>query len=159
MGVYVNEKHGIAENGNGSMVRVDIFRENGKYYMVPIYTSDTKKKELPNKAASNKPYKDWKIMNDNNFLFSLYSRDLIKFKHKKGMNAIDVKGNKVIFNERVVYYISSDIAGGKINGCSHDHSFSFRGLGIQSLEYLKKYQVDVLGNVSEVKKEKRMRFC
>ncbi|MGN0483099.1 MAG: type II CRISPR RNA-guided endonuclease Cas9 [Lachnospiraceae bacterium] len=159
MGVYVNDKTGIAENGNGSMVRVDIFRENGKYYMVPIYTSDTKKKELPNRAVvANKPYSQWKEMKEENFLFSLYSRDLVKFKHKKGMNATDVNENKLIFNEQIVYYISSDIAGGKINGCSHDRSFSFRGLGIQSLDYLKKYQVDVLGNISEVKKEKRMRF-
>lgn len=160
MGVYVNEKHGIAENGNGSMVRVDIFRENGKYYMVPIYTSDTKKKELPNKAVvGGKIYEQWKEMKEENFLFSLYSRDLISFKHKKGMKGKSINGENILFNEMLVYYLGTDIATASISGKAHDNSFSFRSLGIQSLEYLKKYQVDVLGNVSEVKKEKRMRFC
>ena len=76
MGVEVNGGTGIAENANGSMIRVDIFQENGKYFFVPIYTPDTLKKELPNRAATGgKAYEQWRVMKEENFLFSLYPRD------------------------------------------------------------------------------------
>lgn len=159
LGVLVNGGKGIAENANGSMIRVDVFQENGKYYFVPIYTSDTRKKELPKKAVmQGKAASEWKEMKEENFLFSLYSRDLIKFKSKGGKVVKDNQGETVVINEEVVYYLGADISTGSFNGTRHDSSCDFRGLGIATLEYLKKYQVDVLGNVSEVKKETRMRF-
>ena len=37
-GVMVRGGTGIA--ANGEMVRIDVFRENGKYYFVPVYTAD-----------------------------------------------------------------------------------------------------------------------
>lgn len=157
LGVLVNSDKGIASNGD--MIRVDIFRENGKYYMVPIYASDTVKKELPNKAVvAKKPYSQWKEMKEENFLFSLFKKDLIKVKHKKGISVTMYGGDKKTENDTFVYFDGADISSAAVNGKGHDSSFSFRGLGIQSLEYIKKYQVDVLGNVTEVKKEKRQRF-
>lgn len=159
LGVYVNQGKGIAENANGSMIRIDVFRENGKYYFVPIYTSDTIKEVLPNKAVvAFKPYSKWKIMKEENFIFSLYSRDLISFRHKKGMKAKTTDSKEIIINECITYYISANISTASIKGIAHDSSYVYEGLGIQSLEYLKKYQVDILGNVSEVKKEKRLQF-
>lgn len=157
LGVLLNDGAGIAENG--SMVRIDVFCENGKYYFVPIYTSDTKKKVLPNRAAMNgKIYNDWKEMKGEDFIFSLYSRDLIKFKHKTGIKTCNVNGVDIIINEQLVYYFSADISTASISGSAPDSSYKFRSIGIQSLEYLKKYQVDILGNVTEVKHEKRMTF-
>lgn len=159
MGVKVNGGTGIAENANGSMIRVDIFRENGKYYFVPIYTSDTLKKELPNRAATaHKPYSEWKVMKEECFLFSLYPRDLIYVKKKGG-----IKLKKSIVDEKQkdecwAYFVSADIATASIAGIGHDRSFEFKGLGIQSLEIFKKYSVDVLGNRFEVKSEKRLKF-
>ena len=41
---------------------------------------------------------------------------------------------------------------------AHNGKYEFDGLGIQSLKELKKYQVDVLGNVTEVRQEKRRGF-
>lgn len=158
MGVYTNQGRGIADNG--SMVRIDVFREKGKYYYVPIYTADTRKKELPNRAASaNKKYSEWKVVKDEDFLFSLYSRDLIYVKHKTGIKMKDNDGKTLETAETFAYFISANIATASLHECiTHDNKYNFKEMGIQSLLELKKYQVDVLGNYYEVKREKRMRF-
>lgn len=157
LGVAVNGGEGIAENG--SMVRIDVFRENGKYYFVPIYTADVVKKVLPNKAAiAHKPYEEWREMDDSNFLFSLYSRDLIHIKSKKEINLNMAIGGKTHEKEIYSYFLSANITNAQINGIAHDSSFKFESLGIQSLELLEKCQVDVLGNISVVKNEKRVGF-
>ncbi|MCI8326816.1 MAG: type II CRISPR RNA-guided endonuclease Cas9 [Lachnospiraceae bacterium] len=159
LGVAVNGGKGIAENGNGAMIRVDVFRENEKYYFVPVYTSDVVKKRLPNRAAvANKPYSEWKEMKDENFLFSLYSRDLVKFKHPKGKNVKCKDGTSITLIDEIVYYIGANIHTASFSCKAQDNKYEFDGLGIQSLKELKKYQVDVLGHVSEVKQEKRMGF-
>lgn len=164
LGVEINKDEagvgrGIAENANGGMIRVDVFRENGKYYFVPIYIADALKKRLPNKAATHsKPYSEWKEMKDENFLFSLYSRDLIGFKNPKGKKVTCVSGETMTITEDIVYYIGADINTASISGIAHDRSYRFKSLGIQSLQELKKYQVDVLGNVTEVRQEKRRGF-
>ena len=58
---------GTAVADNGSMVRVDVFYvENEGYYLVPVYVSDTVKRELPNRAiVAHKAYEDWKEMDEN----------------------------------------------------------------------------------------------
>ena len=156
-GVLLNDGRGIAENG--SMVRIDVFRENGKYYFVPIYTSDTRKEKLPNKAATaGKSMSDWREMKEENFVFSLYSRDLIRI---KGKNPIKTKNNDATMQERndiLAYYTGANIATASISGKAHDSLFEFSSLGIQSLEIFEKYQVDVLGNISKVKSEVRRTF-
>lgn len=157
LGVEVNDGKGIAENG--SMVRIDVFRENGKYYFVPVYTADVVKKVLPNKAViGKKTYSNWKVVDDADFIFSLYSRDLIHVKSKKGVKTNLVCGGQLLQPDIYVYYKSADISTASINGISHDNSYSFKSLGIQNLELFEKCQVDILGNISIVKKEKRMGF-
>lgn len=144
---------------NGAMVRVDVFRVEKRFYFVPIYISDTKKRELPNGAVlANKPYRDWLPMKEEDFIFSLYPNDLFYFKHKTGMKGKTNDKHECIVNERVCYFKGANISTASFSGLAHDSSFSFESLGIQSLLELKKYQVDVLGNVMEVKKETRMRF-
>lgn len=158
-GVPVYEGKGIASNG--SMVRIDVFCENGKYYFVPIYAADVVKKRLPNKAATqHKQYSDWREMKDEDFVFSLYPKDLIRVRTKKedGLKLNLVNGGQVNGQEKLAYFISADIATASIAGKAPDSSFSFRGLGIQSLAKFEKCQVDMLGNVSVVKQEKRMDF-
>lgn len=72
----------IAENA--SMIRVDVFEKENKYYLVPIYVSDFAKKELPNKAiVANKSEAEWIEMTEEYiFKFSLYPNDLVKIKRK-----------------------------------------------------------------------------
>lgn len=157
LGVAVNDEQGIAENG--SMVRIDVFRENGKYYFVPIYTADVVRKKLPNRAATgNKAYSEWRVMDDKDFVFSLYSRDLVHIKSKKGVKTSLNTGGQLIQNEIYTYYVGADIATASISGLAHDSSYKFRGLGVQSLDLLEKCQVDVLGNISIIKNEVRIGF-
>ncbi len=159
LGVRVNSKQGIAANANGSMIRVDVFCVDGKYYFVPIYVADVIKKRLPTKAVTRgKSHNEWKEMEDKDFIFSLYSRDLISFKSKGGKKVACVDGTSKVVNEEVVYYYGADISTASFGGKAHNGKYEYRGLGIQSLEYLKKHQVDILGNVSEVRREKRMGF-
>ena len=159
LGVRVNSKQGIAANANGSMIRVDVFCVDGKYYFVPIYVADVIKKRLPTKAVTRgKSHNEWKEMEDKDFIFSLYSRALISFKSKGGKKVACVDGTSKVVNEEVVYYYGADISTASFGGKAHNGKYEYRGLGIQSLEYLKKHQVDILGNVSEVRREKRMGF-
>ena len=157
LGVPVNNGNGIAENG--SMVRIDVFRENGKYYFVPIYTADVVKKRLPNKAATaHKPYEEWKEMKDENFIFSLYSRDLIHVVGKREVKFKNVIHGCSSAKEVIAYFTGANIANANISGKADDSRYEFEGLGIQSLEVFEKCQVDILGNISIVQKEKRMGF-
>ncbi len=155
-GVLLNDGKGIASNG--SMIRIDIFRENGKYYFVPVYTADAVKKRLPNKAASHRNYSDWKEMNDNDFKFSLYPGDVFKFAKKGGMNAITNEKTPIIVNDTICYYTGADISTASIAGQADDSSYTFRGMGIQGLESLEKYQVGILGDYHKVDHEIRMTF-
>ena len=55
------------------------------------------------------------------------------------------------------YYTGMDISGGSISVFTHDNSYALR-LGVKTLAALKKFEVDVLGNVREIRKETRQRF-
>ena len=150
---------------NGSMVRVDVFYVEGEgYYLVPIYVSDTVKKELPNRAiVAHKPYDQWKIMDDKDFLFSLYSNDLIKITSKKEMKFSLVNKDSTLDKEywaktELLYYKSTDITTGSIKVINNDNTYMIRGLGVKTLISIEKHEVDVLGRIRKVNKEKRMGF-
>lgn len=156
-----DNKLGVAKNG--TMIRIDVFYiENDGYYFVPIYVADTIKSTLPNMACvqGGKP---WKQMDDNDFVFSLYSNDLIRITSKKDMkfevsNKNSTLPSKKYDNEILVYYRGADISTASISGITHDDAYKFKGCGVKTLIKLEKYTVDVLGNVHKVKKEKRMYF-
>ncbi len=158
LGVFIHNKDGYAANGN--MVRIDVFTRNGKFCFVPIYSSDTVKSYLPNKAVvANKPYDQW-IQIDNTciFKFSLYPNDLIKFEHKTGIPVALSNGSKKIITNEFVYFRKASISSGSITVISHDNSFEIPSLGIATLLSLEKWLVDYLGNLTSVKKEKRMDY-
>ena len=156
-----NEKKYAA---NGDMVRIDVFKVEGEgYYFIPIYVSDTIKDELPNKACvAGKKYSDWKEMSDEDFIFSLYPRDLlyIKGKNKIKLNpSNNEKEDSIEVEELMAYYVGTDISTASIKIVTNDNKYNSRGLGIKSLKLIKKYEVDMLGNYHEVKlPEKRMNF-
>lgn len=157
LGVLVNQGTGIA--ANGSMVRVDVFREKDGYYFVPIYTADTVREELPNKASvAQKPYSEWKEMKDENFLFSLYSRDLVRVVKKSGKKVKNSKGETIVVTDEKLYYVGANISTASFDFISHDKAYGVSGTGIKTLDCLEKYQVDVLGNYTKVTGEKRMKF-
>jgi len=162
--VPVHNKKGIADNDN--MVRIDVFHVEGDgYYIVPIYVADTVKETLPNKAiVAAKPYEEWKDMNNDNFIFSLYPNDLIYVKAKKQMTFSKVH-NKSKLPEKLeqdgafAYYKGANISGGTMSVITHDNSYKIASLGAKTLQIFEKYQVDVLGNISKVGRESRQGFA
>ena len=147
-GVLVREGNGVADNA--SMVRVDVFTKNGKYFLVPIYTWQVAKGILPNKAATQyKDEEDWEVMdNSATFKFSLHPNDLVKLVTKK----------KTILG----YFNGLNRATGNIDIKEHDLDKSkgkqgiFEGVGIKLALSFEKYQVDELGkNIRLCKSSKR----
>lgn len=147
------------------MVRIDVFHvDDDRYYFVPVYVADTKKKHLPSKAVrAAKPYSEWKEMYDKDFLFSLYSGDLIRVQSNKPIKLNLAKGGtgeKVITQkDGMYYYQGANIANGQIHITTHDRRYEQPSLGFKTLQSVEKYQVDILGNYYPVKSpEKRMPF-
>ncbi len=165
--VSVGKKDGNnkAVADNGSMVRTDVFYVEGEgYYLVPIYVNNTVSKKLPSKAiVPNKSYSQWKEMNDENFVFSLYPNDLIKFISKKNkvfslVNKDSTLPNSYEAKEMFVYFKNTDIATASITVINHDNTYTIAGLGVKRLLSIEKYQVDPLGRISKAGKEKRTEF-
>ena len=159
IGVLLEKVKGFANND--SMIRVDIYCVNGKYYFVPVYASDVVRDRLPNKcAAKNKNSSDWEIVDDKYFLFSLYKNDLLYIKKDKlPLKSIDECKYPIPNSSKGVYmyFGGADVSGLAFSCEAHDKSFSFRS-SVVTVDKLCKCQVDVLGNVSFVKNEKRMTF-
>jgi len=148
--VPIHEGHGAAMQE--SMVRVDVFIKDKRYYLIPLYVADTVKKDLPNRAiVANEPYDKWISLDETyQFLFSFYSNDYVKIK---------LKDKELIQG----YYVGTDIGRASIEIKTHDDSKNLRGKmserpGTKTAEYIKKFNVDVLGNIYEVKNEKRHGF-
>lgn len=102
-------------------------------------------------------------MDDKNFIFSVYPNDLLYIKSKNGIKLTpmnkDSKKEDINVNEIFGYYIKCNIANAQIAISTHDRIYWQQSLGVKSLLEIKKYEVDVLGNYTEVKlPEKRMKF-
>lgn len=141
---------------NGRMIRVDVFyMEDDGYYYVPIYITDVVKDELPNRAVvADKSHGEWKVMDDKDFLFSMYPHDLIYVERKEVFKLTAPKDSSldpIIFKTKgFFYYRSFNSNTGSFEIYTHDRSYSKKSLGGKTLSCLKKYTVDVLGNYSEV---------
>ena len=167
LNVPVHKDKGVAKGvaNHSSMVRIDVFKVEGDgYYFVPIYVADTLKPELPNKACvAHKNYDEWKEMQEEDFIFSLYPSDLVKVTHKKALKLTKSQKESTLpdsyeTKSELLYYVSTDIASGGISCRTHDNSYGIRGIGIKTLENLEKYTVDVLGEYHKVEKEPRQPF-
>lgn len=161
--VPVQQNTAVADNG--SMVRVDVFYVEGDgYYLVPIYVADTVGRILPNKAIiAHKSYDEWKEMDEDDFVFSLYPNDLVRIRFSKEMKFSLSRKDSTLPDERVMqeglfYYCGTNISGASIGIINHDNTYTIGSLGVKRLPLMEKYQVDVLGNISKIGKEKRMRF-
>ncbi|MBM7649469.1 CRISPR-associated endonuclease Csn1 [Bacillus ectoiniformans] len=151
--VYSDKKSFVREvNGgvaqNGDLVRIDIFKKEEKYHMIPIYVLDTSLPELPNKlVTSGKGYDKWRELDNTYcFQFSLYPYDLVRV----------VKGE----HDEFLYLSTIDISGDILEfrhinrpSKSKDHRFS-----LKTIDCIEKYEVGILGNVTLVKNEKRRSF-
>lgn len=147
-GVLVHKDKGIADNA--SMVRVDVFVKNKKFFLVPIYTWQVAKGILPNKAIIANTHEDeWEEMDESAvFKFSLFPNDLVELKTRK--------------DHFFGYYTGLNRHTGGINIKVHDSSKEkgkqgiFEGLGVKIALSFEKYQIDELGkNIQVCRPSKR----
>ena len=148
--------------GNEAMIRVDIFTKDNQYYAIPIYVADLYKGELPNRIPS-KSKNGWSQLDDSyQFLFTLHKDDLVLVENREGIKLTKERDcsksnldKEIVCNQELLYFNSFDIDGSRIKITNNINSHKGR-VGIKTLLQFKKYTVDVLGNYSEVKSEKRL---
>ena len=101
-----------------------------------------------------------KLVDEDEFLFSLYQNDIIHIEHKKGI-ALNYNGENEgpeKITEFVGYYTGADISTGSVLIRANDNSYTGKSIGIASLPFIEKMQVDYLGNLSKVKERNRQTF-
>ena len=150
---------GFADNANGSMKRLDIFRDKqtGRYYGCPIYLMDYANKKLPNRVfiGSGKQ----QDINDNlEFCFSLTRNNLISVKSKNMSEPVFCYFNSYNISNNTIEIKTHDK---KFDNFSDDEAQIFNGIdyktnkrggfGIVLLSEFKKMWVNVLGEIVEEK--------
>lgn len=142
---------GVADRGD--MARVDIFKTTGKtgkteWYMVPIYRHQVMNRSQwptpPNKAvAAGKPEEKWPVMGpEAECQFSLFPRSYVRVA-KKGL----IKEG---------YFAGCNRSTAAITLAGHTGAFPLQdGIGIKTLDYIKKFAVNRFGELSPIKKETR----
>ena len=104
-------------------------------------------------------------MDDKDFVFSLYPNDLIRIVSKQDMELGKVNPKSDLPDRLVVprgdgvflYYKGFDRSAVSIAGITHDNTYKHRSIG-KTMQLIEKYDVDMLGNVHKVGKEKRMGY-
>ena len=102
-------------------------------------------------------------MDDHDFIFSLYSGDVIRIVSEKDISLSRVQ-DEADFEEQIqqkdilCYYAAADINSGRIKGFTHDKAYQFR-TGIKKLKNIEKYTVDILGRYHKVNHEVRKGFA
>lgn len=157
-GMILEKNKGIVKNDG--MIRVDLYSKDGKYFGVPVYVADLYRGELPKKAATKRKTKnEWREMDDTyTFEMSIYKDDLLRIESEDG---IELKKKKDVENsakaptktimDDFVYFIGFDTDSPRIT--IEDTTWCYCGRkGIQSIKKITKCEIDVLGNVQEIKK-------
>ncbi len=150
--VVTNEKSGVPINhglaSNGDMVRVDVFRKDEKYHLVPVYVHHFAQDQIPDRAiVAFKDEDDWTKMRDADFLFSLCRNDYVRIVTKKET----IEG----------YYAGTHRGTGNINVKTHDNDPSFgkagvkEGIGVKTALAFEKYSVNIFGDKRRIEKEQR----
>ena len=106
---------------------------------------------------------EWKEMKEDDFLFSLYSNDLILVERDKPicfslMHEDSTLPKKYETKKELVYYKYGNISNAAIKVETHNGAYVFEGMTFGTVRKIQKYQVDILGNYVPVKKEKRQTF-
>ena len=138
-GVEVRE--GLA--GNGAMVRVDVFKDDRGFWMVPIYVhqmADTRKYPSPPMKACKSGTRP---MSSANFQFSLYPWSFVRLVDRKG----EITEG---------YYRKMNINGAAIEISPHDDASKLNKHGVKTLQVFQKLRVDLLGRISKADAEPRL---
>lgn len=148
---------------NDSMYRIDIFKKDGKYYICPVYMSDVYAHKLPNRViAQGKPWINIDKDSSFEFQFSLYQNDLIKLTSNKEIKLTKVNKNEksekpdeIKSNEFMLYYNTTCVSTASIEAFTYDRCYSRASIGLATMKSIKKYYVDIMGNIFEAPKEER----
>lgn len=159
-GMILEKNKGIVKNDG--MIRVDLYSKDGKYFGVPVYVADLYRGELPKRAATaNKPQNEWRVIDDTyTFEMSIYQDDLLHIENKKG---IELKKKKDVENsakaltktitDDLVYFIGFNRSTASIEVEDTTGCYRRDGIGTQNIGKITKCEIDVLGNVQEIKKK------
>ncbi|TDY63095.1 CRISPR-associated Csn1 family endonuclease [Aminivibrio pyruvatiphilus] len=137
----VRVRGGIADNDN--LVRVDIYSYKNKFSLVPHYVDDIARGVLRRKGIlAHKDENNWEpITPEHKFLFSLFPNDLVEVLQR---NDDSVLG----------YYRTVDRDNGRLTLASHDGKEEDIRVSMRTCKSIRKFQVGLLGDFHEVKKEK-----
>ena len=101
-------------------------------------------------------------MKDDDFLFSLYSNDLIYIESAKEIVLHTIKESTLPSDYNIkkgfLYYKGTHGRNATLTVVNHDGTYTKGSMGAKGLLCLKKCTVDVLGNIHYVKKERRLGF-
>jgi CRISPR-associated endonuclease Csn1 len=133
-----------------SLIRVDVFAKEGKFYLAPLYVADTAKKKLPDQTADG----ETQIDNSFHFRFALHPNDLAKVTLKgKGSILGYFRGYGGPPNP---YNITLAIHDRNKNGHERANAKGeIPSIGIKTALNVEKFNVDVLGNLYPAPPEKR----
>jgi Uncharacterized protein conserved in bacteria len=133
-----------------SLIRVDVFTKDRKFYLVPLYVADTVKDKLPDHTADG----ETQIDNSFDFRFSLHPNDLAKVKLKgKGSIIGYFRGYGGPPNP---YNITLLIHDRNKNGHERaNEKGEIPSIGVKTALSIEKFNVDVLGNIYPAPPETR----
>lgn len=154
----VEVRAGIAQND--SMLRVDVFRKEGKYHFVPIYVHH-RVAGLPNRAiVASKNETDWTLIDESfEFLFSLHPNDLLRIHQKdkkpllgyfrachSGTGNVNIQlHDRAKLGERTVSL--KEFRRSPQKAIPNDKLGLIEGVGAKTALSIEKFHVDVLGNI------------
>lgn len=133
-----------------SLIRVDVFTKEGKFYLIPLYVADTVKKKRLDQTADG----ETQIDNSFHFRFALHPNDLAKVTLKgKGSILGYFRGYGGPPNP---YNITLAIHDRNKNGHERaNEKGEIPSIGVKTALNIEKFNVDVLGNLYPAPPEKR----
>lgn len=146
-GITIKRGDGEAHADLDSMVRVDVFLNQGKYYLVPIYAYQVETYGTPpERAIAARPECQWPIIDDTfQFLFTLWPGSLLFAEDRQGQSCYG-------------YFRSCDRSNGRVT-CSPSHDYTRDAqlrFTTRTLKQFRKFSVDRFGRQFEVKQEPRL---
>lgn len=143
--ITIPGRNGVANNGD--VVRTDVFRKKGNYYIIPVYVHQIASGRIPNRICkAKKKEEEWPLLDESfDFMFRLQKNDFVKIE----------KPNKQVFEG---YFIKPHRAHASIILRPHDASDEKQDveISVKSLLTFKKFTVSLLGEKFNVKGEKRI---
>lgn len=150
----VKVRGGIAENGR--IIRLDVFKKEGKFHLMPIYAWHLNKHSLPKKLATiGKTEENWTLLDESfEWCFSLRRNTLVKLVTRDGVCYF---GYYAGFNRNTVSIaiLLHDRSSSRKIGDKISKEGVFSSIGVKNAKIFEKYDVDVLGNYYKAQPEDR----